>query len=114
MKIYLLHFERPVSGKRHYTGIAEDHRLNTRLQQHVRGHGASLTRRVAQANVRMFLVDVHDAPGFPDERRIKAARHAERRCSICNPKLVGKMQPQEIVNTLLPVPTPRPLLDWKL
>lgn len=111
--LYTLHFEQPVSGKRHYTGITHHKNLEARLQQHVRGSGANLTRRAALQGVKIWLVNLRPATEWAEERTLKRNRHAERRCPLCNPSRPFQGDgPRLIVSTLPDVPKPQSVLSW--
>jgi hypothetical protein len=91
--IYLLHFERPVSGHaRHYMGWCRDSLtdLRTRLREHRTGNGHTgsvLTHAAHQQGIEFWLVRTW--PGSrAEERRMKrkprgSAGHA-RRCPLCS------------------------------
>lgn len=83
MLLYLLHFDRPVSGKSHYCGSCEDDQLQTRLRRHQCGTGSKLTRRVHQAQVGFSLAMVKKISSRTDEKQWKKAKRYRADCSIC-------------------------------
>ena len=65
--VYLLHFERAVSGTaRHYLGYCRNDRLDKRLAEHRRG-GCGMTRRAARLGISWEL-----ARTWPGDRKTEA------------------------------------------
>lgn len=83
--LYLLHFEKPVSGKSHYLGYTQDGRLEARLSEHMNQRGARLTARAVKANVSIYLARVFDGLTTHEEARVKAASHFKNLCPLCCP-----------------------------
>ena len=84
---YTLHFWPPygdpdVQQAGHYTGWAEDGRLNRRLNDHALGRGARLTQVQREAGGTWVVADVERGVTRDRETQLKE-RSASRRCSVC-------------------------------
>ena len=84
---YTLHFWPPygdpeVQQAGHYTGWAEDGRLNRRLVDHALGRGARLTQVQREAGGTWVVADVERGVTRDRETQLKE-RGASRRCSVC-------------------------------
>ena len=84
---YTLHFWPPygdpdVQQAGHYTGWAEDGRLNRRLNDHALGRGARLTQVQREAGGTWVVADVERGVTRDRETQLKE-RGASRRCSVC-------------------------------
>lgn len=88
--VYLLHFEHGLRQDakriaRHYAGWTPN--VEARLHEHQSGHGATLTRHVAQSGdvisvARIWQFDTpHEARVF--ERKLKNRNHLPRYCPTC-------------------------------
>jgi predicted GIY-YIG superfamily endonuclease len=80
--IYLLHYTKPVRGRRHYLGWSED--PVGRWDRHRRGRGALETRRAVEAGAQ--FVQAQTWKGTPAlEARIKdwSNRHAAGYAGLC-------------------------------
>ena len=84
---YLLHFDQPVQGKRHYLGIAQRQNLERRLLQHAFGSGARLTQAAVQHRSTLSVVRLWHRTNHSFERRLKANGHMRKLCPMCNPDL---------------------------
>jgi len=85
--LYTLHFWPPygdpeVQQAGHYTGWAEDGRLNRRLVDHALGRGARLTQVQREAGGTWVVADVERGVTRDRETQLKE-RGASRRCSVC-------------------------------
>jgi len=85
--VYTLHFWPPygdpeVQQAGHYTGWAEDGRLNRRLVDHALGRGARLTQVQREAGGTWVVADVERGVTRDRETQLKE-RGASRRCSVC-------------------------------
>ena len=85
--VYTLHFWPPygdpeVQHAGHYTGWAEDGRLNRRLVDHALGRGARLTQVQREAGGTWVVADVERGVTRDRETQLKE-RGASRRCSVC-------------------------------
>jgi hypothetical protein len=70
--VYLLHFDQPVRGVRHYTGFARDaDHLRTRIDKHRRGFGARLTTAVFNAGVSFTVARVWTCRTAKAEKWVK-------------------------------------------
>ena len=78
--VYLLHFERPYHHARHYLGSTHD--LETRLQQHRTGQGATLMRVITQAGIPWTVARVWQG-NRTLERAFKLRKNAPRLCPLC-------------------------------
>jgi predicted GIY-YIG superfamily endonuclease len=58
LAVYLLHFEEPVDGARHYVGITTYARLGARMIEHTTGRGARLTSSACRVGVAWRLAHV--------------------------------------------------------
>lgn len=111
--LYTLHFERKLGAVQHYTGITSKDKLLTRMRSHARGSGSSLTRAAVKENIGLWLVSLHDADGFDDERILKKKGRAFRRCCICSPNIQrAEGLPHLLDPQLIEAPKPRPVLVW--
>jgi predicted GIY-YIG superfamily endonuclease len=84
---YTLHFWPPygdpaVQQAGHYTGWAEEGRLNRRLTDHALGRGARLTQVQRDAGGTWVVADVERGVTRDRETQLKE-RGASRRCSVC-------------------------------
>ena len=84
---YTLHFWPPygdpaVQQAGHYTGWAEEGRLNRRLVDHALGRGARLTQVQREAGGMWVVADVERGVTRDRETQLKE-RGASRRCSVC-------------------------------
>ncbi len=84
---YTLHFWPPygdpaVQQAGHYTGWAEEGRLNRRLTDHALGRGARLTQVQREAGGTWVVADVERGVTRDRETQLKE-RGASRRCSVC-------------------------------
>ena len=85
--VYTLHFWPPygdpeVQQAGHYTGWAEDGRLNRRLVDHALGRGARLTQVQREAGGTWVVANVERGVTRDRETQLKE-RGASRRCSVC-------------------------------
>lgn len=83
MFVYLLHFDEPVSGRRHYMGSVNENRLHERLREHQTSNGANLTKRAVQANVGFTLAGLWQVKDRSEERKRKRRGHFRLHCSEC-------------------------------
>ena len=88
MIVYLLHFNKLVSGKQHYIGCT--YNLLRRLEQHRNYEYASKLCKEAVKNNISFTLGKTWNGGYKLEQKIKRDGHAERYCIICNPPLTDK------------------------
>jgi predicted GIY-YIG superfamily endonuclease len=84
---YTLHFWPPygdpeVQQAGHYTGWAEEGRLNRRLTDHVLGRGARLTQVQREVGGTWVVADIERGVTRDRETQLKE-RGASRRCSVC-------------------------------
>jgi predicted GIY-YIG superfamily endonuclease len=85
--VYTLHFWPPygdpeVQQAKHYTGWAQEGRLNRRLTDHYFSRGARLTQVQRQAGGSWVVADVEHGVTIDRETQLKE-RSAARRCSVC-------------------------------
>lgn len=81
--VYLLHFDRPISGKhtaQHYLGYAD--LLTFRLRDHAKGRGARLTQVAKERGIRWQLVRTWEG-GRALERKLKNRKNAPALCPVC-------------------------------
>lgn len=81
--VYLLHFEQPIDGARHYVGITTPERLAQRMIEHTTGRGAKLTARACRLAVSWRLAQVWKSADFSLEDRLIARREAIQLCPVC-------------------------------
>jgi hypothetical protein len=80
--VYLLHFDRPFSHAKHYTGFAGKSTFEARIAHHRNGtSGAKLMDAIYAAGIG-FKVAKTEYGSRSRERQLKA-RGASRRCPIC-------------------------------
>lgn len=84
--VYLLHFETPIGGPRHfarhYLGTALD--LDARLAEHRAGIAAAITAHCVSIGV-SFVVARTWPGGRRLERRLKRQKKGPRLCPLCTP-----------------------------
>ena len=80
--VYLLHFDPPFKHARHYIGVARNG-LVRRMQDHLSGQGANLTRHARRAGCLMILARIWPAADFGLEVRLKKRGGASRICPVC-------------------------------
>lgn len=85
--VYTLHFWPPygdpeVQQAGHYTGWAEDGRLNRRLTDHALGRGARLTQVQREAGGTWVVANIERGVTRDRETQLKE-RSATRRCGVC-------------------------------
>ena len=86
MKVYLIHFDRPLHHAMHYIGKAKY--LGKRMQHHQNGSGARILqvcneRGIGYKIVRYWQVPDNKASIF--ERRLKNQKKSSKLCPVCNP-----------------------------
>lgn len=82
MTVYLLHFSRPIRGKRHYIGITND--LDTRFKQHVRWQdGSALTQKAKRLGIEVRVARTWENADHSFERTLKRRKDAKRLCPLC-------------------------------
>lgn len=88
--VYLLHFDQPYKHARHYLGWATD--LESRLDQHVRGHGARLMQVITEAGIGFTVARTW--PGDRAlERQLKRRKETPDLCPVCNPNALRRAAP---------------------
>lgn len=85
--IYLLHFDRPIGFARHYLGRSTLARLEKRLADHAKGHGAALTREAVRRQIGFHVAQLWITQDSKAEQRLKVRSHYGKLCTICNPAL---------------------------
>lgn len=80
--VYLIHFDSPVKGCKHYIGYAPN--IQERWAKHLKGQGSQLTRLAIKNAVKMHLVRVwlRVSPTF--EQAAKRKKNLKRLCFRCN------------------------------
>lgn len=88
--IYVLHFDRPLSHARHYTGYVESvGGLERRLAEHAAGRGARLMEVIAERGIGWTLARVTEG-GRSKERQIKRSGNVPRsHCPLCKGRPKG-------------------------
>lgn len=88
--VYLLHFDAPVNGGRHYVGWTA--RLDARLAAHRAGTGARITRRAVQLGVGIRLARTWEEATREHERRLKSGYLWRGRglCPLCTAEAVNE------------------------
>lgn len=81
--IYLLHFDRDISGALHYIGSCVSVRLKDRMREHQIGLGASLTHEAHLRGIGFTLVRTWQVPDRSYERTLKRSGHYKRHCPYC-------------------------------
>jgi predicted GIY-YIG superfamily endonuclease len=80
--VYVIHLERPMGGKSHYTGFTQDrHTLENRIRSHRSGTGAKMLADANGLGIRWRVVRLFRVLAFKDEKRVK--RYAKFLCPIC-------------------------------
>lgn len=88
--IYVLHFDRPLSHARHYTGYVKSvGGLERRLAEHAAGRGARLMEVIAERGIGWTLARVMEG-GRNKERQIKRSGNVPRsHCPLCKGRPKG-------------------------
>lgn len=82
--VYLLHFVPAFGRCHHYLGQTDPDRLYTRLDEHRRLRGASLTAAALRAGCSLYVATTILVDTPQDEARLKRAGHFKTFCPICN------------------------------
>jgi hypothetical protein len=108
MFVYLLHFEKRISGRhtcQHYLGYADN--LAARIQQHERGgrQAARLTQVAHERGIPFTVARVWRG-GRDFERRLKAQKNTPRLCPVCAGQVqqpgLFELTPAQIAEELIP------------
>lgn len=83
MYVYLLHFDKKISGCQHYMGSCEAKRLEGRLREHQTGNGANLTKRAVNQGSGFILAGLWQVPNRDAEKNMKKAQRHSKRCIEC-------------------------------
>lgn len=86
MTVYLIHFDRPYKGVRHYVGYADN--LDSRIKCHRASRGARLIQVINLAGIEWEVVKTWPDGDRTFERHIKNQKHHWRHCPVCR-KLRG-------------------------
>ncbi len=86
MAVYLIHFSRPLSHARHYIGFAETD-VEARLERHLAGRGAKLTRAAVDAGIELKIAVVWPHGDRSFERSLKNQKNTPKLCPFCNGQL---------------------------
>ena len=85
-RLYLIHFDEPLSHARHYLGSTDN--LARRLEEHASGEGARILDELNQRGIGWSLVRVLAPTSFMTHRQIESLlkRHANspRLCPLCS------------------------------
>lgn len=97
--IYIGHFGEKIGNPRdprfqaqHYVGFAEPSRkvgtryisgFEARVQEHLEGRGAKITRYVVQRGIPIVFFQIKKRATREDERRIKNGGHYDKLCPVC-------------------------------
>ncbi len=85
--IYLLCFERPYKGARHYLGFALN--VRRRIKEHQAGRGSHLTQAVVAAGIGLRCVQTWQGTR-DDERRLKRRRDMAALCPDCRERRLAR------------------------
>lgn len=80
--VYLLHFNEPVLGVRHYLGFTSN--LDQRTERHEDGFGSKMSIAAKGKGV-SFVVAATWEGDRKLESRLKRQKNAARLCGVCNP-----------------------------
>lgn len=83
LAVYLLHFEQPVRGKRHYVGITTAERLGARMIEHTTGRGAKLTSSACRLGVGWRLAHVWRTAQPALEATLERLKEQPQTCPVC-------------------------------
>lgn len=81
MAVYLIHFDPSYAHATHYLGWAAD--VAPRLNAHLHGKGAKLTRVAVEAGCTLILARVWEDGTRQLERKLKRWHGSTRLCPIC-------------------------------
>ena len=87
--VYLAHFDKPYSGRRHYLGWTVD--LKKRIESHRLGtteKGAEIIASLKKVGIDWRIVRTWEQKTMQDETRMKQNKNLKRLCPICSPALV--------------------------
>lgn len=84
---YLLHFDEPIKGRRHYIGSTVYERRFIRWREHAMGNGAAYTKTFIRAGIGFSVVKLFFSPNRTYERWLKEHRVASQLCPLCSPNL---------------------------
>lgn len=88
MTVYLLCFSRPgPGGARHYIGFSDD--VDARVERHIQGRGAKLTRAMSRLGIGLEVVRTWDGDRAL-EKRLKSRHQAARLCPRCRPLALSR------------------------
>lgn len=92
--VYLIHFEKPYKGTRHYIGYCRDSLLEKRLEHHRMGRGSCLMRAVTRAGIGWEVVRTWPGADGNFERLLKNRKKAAELCPVCDVRAMnhGKME----------------------
>jgi hypothetical protein len=108
--VYLLCFDRPVDGLRHYVGITTTNRLQHRMLEHHHGRGSRLTAAAHDQEVPFALTALWPCASPSIEHVIAGTPFLSSQCSRCSG---GDYWIQYTAKKKRPSPRTRPLiLDW--
>jgi predicted GIY-YIG superfamily endonuclease len=85
--VYLIHFEKPVNGMRHYTGYTDD--FEKRIAEHRSNKGSNLTRAASEQGINWLVVRVWQQATLETEQSIKGMS-TKITCPICRQKEADK------------------------
>ena len=112
--LYLLHFERKIAHAQHYLGCCREDRLETRLTEHARGHGAKLVAHAVRTENPIYLARVFPELGFESEKAVKRNSHFKNLCPVCCPLLEPLKDTVKLIDPARPLQPPqRAIWDWR-
>lgn len=80
--VYLIHFEKPYKGCRHYIGWTSDY--IAREERHWNGNGSPLLKAVKNAGINFGIVRIWENKTRQFERQLKRQHNSKRFCPLCN------------------------------
>lgn len=83
MFIYLLHFDTPIGGKRHYMGSCEEVEFAKRMRRHQTGGGSRFTTEAHRKGIGFHVGGLWQHPDRSLERTMKATHQHKLHCTIC-------------------------------
>ena len=81
--VYLLHYEKPIRGKKHYLGFTMK-KVAMRLQEHNSGwYGSQMTNLAVQNGSECVLARTWEGVSVQFEKKLKREKNLKRHCPIC-------------------------------
>ncbi len=84
---YMLHFDEPLRGHRHYIGSTNYDRRYVRWREHALGNGSAYTKQFIKAGIGFHVVRLWFSHTREQERSLKNNGDMRRYCPMCSATL---------------------------